>query len=57
MSSVFKNLYLSSKARAFFNGNLLEEFSINRDVRQGCLLSPILFNLLHYINDALDNCD
>jgi len=39
----------------FFNGNLLEEFSINRDVRQGCPLSPILFNL--FINDILDNCD
>ena len=27
-----KNLYLSSKARAFFNGNFSEEFSINRGV-------------------------
>jgi len=51
-----KNLYLSSKARAFFNGNLSEEISINRGVRQGCPpLSPNLFNL--FINDVLDNCD
>jgi len=47
-----RNLYLSSKkARVFFNGNLSEEFSINRGVRQGCPLSPILFNL--FINDVL----
>jgi hypothetical protein len=47
-----RNFYLSSKARAFFNGNLLKEFSINRGVRQGYPLSSILFNLL--INDVLD---
>jgi len=52
-----RNLYLSSKARVFFffNGNLSEEFSIHRSVRQGCPLFPILFNL--FINDVLDNCD
>jgi len=55
MSSILRNLYQSSKVRAFFNGNLTEEFSINRGVRQGCTLSPILFNL--FINDVLDNCD
>ena len=49
------NLYLSSKARAFFNNNLSEEFSINCGVRQGCPLSPLSYNL--FINDVLDNCD
>jgi len=39
----------------FFIYNFSDEFSINRDVRQGCPLSPILFNL--FINDILDNCD
>jgi len=49
-----KNLYLTSKARASLNCCLSEEFSINRGVRQGCPLSPILFNI--FINDILDKC-
>eukprot|EP00833_Pecoramyces_ruminatium_P010362 jgi/Orpsp1_1/1184394/evm.model.c7180000089342.1 len=49
------NLYLSSKARACFKGDLSNEFEIHRGVRQGCPLSPILFNL--FINDVLDGCD
>jgi len=34
---------------------LSNEFPIHRGVRQGCRLSPILFNL--FINDILSNCD
>ena len=34
---------------------LSNEFPINRGVRHGCPLSPILFNL--FINDILDGCD
>jgi len=34
---------------------LSNEFPIKRDVRQGCPLSPILFNL--FINDILNNCE
>ena len=50
-----KNLYLTSKARASHNGCLSSEFPINRGVRQGCPLSPILFNI--FINDVLDKCN
>jgi len=49
------NLYKSSKARARFLDMLSDEFPINRGVRQGCPLSPILFNL--FINDILNNCE
>ena len=49
------NLYVTSKARAKLRGDLSDEFPINRGVRQGCPLSPILFNL--FINDILLNCD
>ncbi len=49
------NLYLTSKARARLLDMLSNEFPINRGVRQGCPLSPILFNL--FINDILDGCD
>jgi len=34
---------------------LSNEFPIHRGVRQGCPLSPILFNL--FINDILNNYD
>jgi len=49
------NLYLTSKARARYLDMLSNEFPIHCGVRQGCPLSPILFNL--FINDILNNCD
>ena len=49
------NLYSTSKARARVLDMLSDEFPINRGVRQGCPLSPILFNL--FINDILNKCE
>ena len=49
------NLYSTSKARARYLEMLSNEFPINRGVRQGCPLSPILFNL--FINDVLNKCE
>jgi len=50
-----ENLYLSSKACVRVDGHLSESFNIRKGVRQGCPLSPILFNL--FINDIFNNCN
>jgi len=39
-----ENLYISSKACVRVDGQLSESFNIKKGVRQGCPLSPILFN-------------
>ena len=49
------NLYLTSKAHATHHGNQSKDFPVHRGVRQGCPLSPILFDL--FINDILQGCD
>ncbi|KAH6585617.1 hypothetical protein BASA50_001225 [Batrachochytrium salamandrivorans] len=47
-----KALYTSSSARARAGSLLSNPFPVQRGVRQGCLLSGLLFNL--FINDILD---
>ena len=49
-----KNLYLTSKANVRIDKEYSESFNIQRGVRQGCPLSPILFNL--FINDVFKGC-
>jgi hypothetical protein len=46
-----ENLYLTSKANVRCGENETETFEILRGVRQGCPLSPILFNL--FINELM----
>ena len=50
-----ENLYLSSKACVKLDGQLSDSFDVMKGVRQGCPLSPILFNL--FINDIFNDCD
>jgi len=49
-----ENLYLTSKANVRVNSEYSDSFPIQRGVRQGCPLSPILFNL--FINDIFKGC-
>lgn len=47
------DIYKTSKCRIRLDGHLSEAFDIERGTRQGCPLSPILFNI--FINDLVDD--
>ena len=48
---IIKNLYTDAKAQLCINGKLGEQFDVTRGVAQGCVLSPIFFDI--YIDDLL----
>ena len=54
---VIKNLYNKATSAVLFNGNIGDWFRTTVGVRQGCLLSPTLFNIFleRIMADALED--
>ena len=52
-----QHLYNKAESEVYFDGKIGEWFRTTTGVRQGCLLSPTLLNILleQIMNDALDN--
>ena len=53
--SLIANLYTNQKATIRWNGEHCEFFNIRKGVRQGCILSPHLFNI--YTEQVMRNAD
>ena len=53
--NLIKDLYGKTKCAIKINNRITEFFNYSKGVRQGCPLSPVLFNL--YINDIFDVID
>ena len=55
--TLIRNIYFKTKCAVKVNGRRTEFFDYTKGVRQGCPLSPILFNIyindLFYLNDHL----
>ena len=55
---VIKSMYDNSECALTIDGNLTSWFKVNVGVRQGCLLSPTLFNIfLEFVFDELKSLD
>ena len=54
---VIENLYDKATSTVFFNGSMGDWFRTTVGVRQGCLLSPTLFNIFpeRIMTDALED--
>ena len=56
---LISNLYWEQIATVRIEGKISKTFPIRKGVRQGCILSPILFNLYteYMINEAFENLE
>ena len=57
LTQVIKNLYYKATSAVLFNGSIGDRFRTTVGVRQGCLLSPTLFNIFleRIMIDALED--
>ena len=57
LMQVIKNLYSKATSVVFFNGSIGDWFRTTVEVRQGCLLSPTLFNIFleRIMTDAFED--
>ena len=53
VTSLLRNLYVGQEATVGIRHGTTDWFQIGKGVRQGCMLSPCLFNL--YIEDIMKN--
>lgn len=56
---VIKNLYWEQRGYVWFDDTVSSEIPIGRGVRQGCVLSPLLFNIYseYIFQQALEDCE
>ena len=47
------SLYNNVQSCVRVNGNLTDWFEVNQGLKQGCILSPLLFNI--FLNDLIDD--
>ena len=50
--NIFKKLYNGTSCQVWDGSSLSESFTVSQGVKQGCLLSPVLFSI--YLNDLSD---
>jgi len=52
MIRALRSLYNNVQSCIKLNGSLTDWFSVNTGLKQGCIISPLLFNI--YINELID---